>query len=151
MVTTRQQGFTYLLVLFIVAVIGSGLAVAGTMWETAARREKEAELLFAGHQYRAAIARYYLAGPRQYPPALEDLLKDPRKPNTVRYLRRLYPDPMTGKPWVLIKAPTGGILGVHSVSEDAPLKTGGFSVPDAAFEDRKSYAAWTFVYAPTVR
>ncbi|MCK7509831.1 MAG: hypothetical protein MZV70_41250 [Desulfobacterales bacterium] len=30
---------------------------------------------------------------------LKDLLKDPRTPQTVRYLRRLYNDPMTNKEW----------------------------------------------------
>lgn len=143
-----ERGFTYLMVLFIVAIVGAGLAVAGTMWETAARREKEAELLFVGHQYRKAIERYYLAGPRQYPGALEDLLKDPRKPNTARYLRRIYSDPISGKPWAIVNAPSGGIMGVHSVSEEQPLKIGGFSVRDAGFEDRKSYAQWVFIYTP---
>jgi type II secretory pathway pseudopilin PulG len=151
MVATREDGFTYLMVLFIVAIVGGGLAAAGKMWETAARREKEAELLFVGHQYRRAIERYYLSGPRQYPGALADLLKDPRRPNISRYLRRLYPDPITGKEWALVKAPGGGIMGIHSVSEEKPLKTGGFSLRDAGFEDVKTYAEWTFVYVPLIR
>src|SRR5581483_11645664 len=81
---------------FIVAVITAGLALVGEMWETAAKREKETQLLFVGNEYRKAITRYYLAGKNQYPRALEDLLKDPRQPGVVRYMRRLYPDPLTG-------------------------------------------------------
>ena len=55
----------------------------------------EAELLYGGNQYRRAIERYYVSGPRQFPRALEDLLKDPRKPGTERYLRKLYIDPLS--------------------------------------------------------
>jgi type II secretory pathway pseudopilin PulG len=142
-------GFTYLTVLFIVAVITAGLALVGEVWETAAKREKETELLFIGNQYRQAITRYYLAGKNLYPRALEDLLKDPRQPGTVRYLRRAYQDPFTGKAeWGIVKAPDGGIQGVYSLSEEKPLKMANFKVRDAGFESAKTYADWKFVYSP---
>jgi len=146
-VSTREQGFTYLAALFAVAILGGGLALVGEVWETSAKREKEAELLFAGDQYRKAIERYFLSGQRQYPRSLEDLLKDSRRPGTVRYLRRLYPDPLTGKEWGLVKAPDGGILGVHSPSEGKPLKVAGFRARDAAFEGAQKYSEWKFVHA----
>ena len=150
MVRRASRGFTYLTVLFIVAILGGGLALVGEMWETAAQREKEAELLFIGHQFRSAILRYYLSGPqRQYPRALEDLLKDARVPETRRYLRRVYADPMTGKAeWGLVKAPDGGILGVYSLSEEATFKRANFKRRDAAFADAIKYSDWKFV--PTV-
>jgi len=146
----RSRGFTYLTVLFIVALLGIGLALVGEVWETAAKREKEAELLFIGHEYRKAITRYYLAGKNQYPRELGDLLKDPRQPGTVRYLRRAYPDPLTGKPeWGIVKAPDGGIAGVHSLSDQKPLKSGNFRLRDAGFESATTYADWKFIYTPT--
>ena len=43
-----------------------------------------AELLHVGNEYRKAIERYYLSGPRQYPRTLADLLMDPRQPGTAR-------------------------------------------------------------------
>ena len=97
MVSCRSRGFTYLTVLFIVAVLMGGLALVGEVWETWAKREKEADLLFVGNQYRKAIQRYVLSGKAQYPRTLDDLLLDPRQPSKQRYLRKLYPDPMTGK------------------------------------------------------
>jgi type II secretory pathway pseudopilin PulG len=143
-----QRGFTYLAVLFAVAILSGGLALAGEMWDTAAQREREAELLFIGNEYRVAIRRYYHAGPqRQYPASLEDLLEDPRRPGIERYLRRLYPDPITGGQWVPIKGPEG-IVGVRSASEAVPLKTGGFAVRDAAFEGARRYSDWQFVHSP---
>ena len=145
----QQRGFTYLTVLFVVAMMAGGLALAGEVWHTSAMREKEADLLHIGNEYRKAIERYYVSGPKQYPKSLADLVKDPRQPGTVRHLRRLYPDPITGKDeWGLVKSNDGGIAGVYSTSEAAPLKTGGFAVRDASFEGKTKYADWQFVFAP---
>ena len=143
------RGFTYLTVLFIVAFLSGGLALVGEVWHTAARRDKEAELLFVGSQYRKAIERYYLNGPRQYPRDLSDLLKDPRKPAAERYLRQICPDPITGKTeWGIVKALDGGIAGVHSLSEDKPLKSANFQSRDKEFENTAKYSDWKFVFTP---
>jgi type II secretory pathway pseudopilin PulG len=144
-----SRGFTYMAVLFLAAIMAAGLALTGDVWHTSVMREKEAELLFLGNQYRKAIQRYYLTGPqRQYPRSLEDLLKDPRQPGTVRYLRKLYPDPITGQEWVIVKAPDGGILGVHSASEEAPFKTANFKLRDRTFDGVQKYSDWKFVFTP---
>lgn len=149
---SRQGGFTYLTALFVVAILLGGLALTGEMWATAAKRQKEAELLFIGDQYRRAIGLYYEATPgsvKRYPRSLEDLIKDPRQARIERYLRKLYPDPITGKTeWGFVKAGDGGIQGVHSLSEDKPAKLAGFLTRDAGFERAPKYADWLFVYAP---
>lgn len=143
----RQSGFTYLGILFAVAIMGTGLALTGEVWHTTSMREKEAELLRTGDEYRRAIERYYVSGPRQYPRALADLLRDPRHPGTVRHLRRLYPDPVTGgETWGLVMAPEGGIMGVHSLAEGRPLKSAGFRPREAGFERAMKYSDWRFVY-----
>ena len=147
----RQAGFTYLTVMFIIAILLGGLAIVGETWETSARREKEAELLFIGNQYRRAIGLYYLATPgpnKMYPRQIEDLLKDPRQPGTVRHLRKLFPDPLTGKPFVVIKGADGGVQGVASTSDEAPLKVANFRVRDAIFEGAQKYSEWKFIHTP---
>ena len=144
-----SRGFTYLGVLVLAAIMAGGLAVTGDVWHTSTMREKEVELLYVGNQYRKAIQRYYLTGPqRQYPRSLEDLLKDPRQPGTVRYLRKLYPDPITGQEWVIVKAPDGGILGVHSASDDTPFKTSNFKLRDRSFDGVQKYSDWKFIFQP---
>jgi type II secretory pathway pseudopilin PulG len=150
MVTRRARGFTYLGALFVIAILAGGLALTGELWHTSAAREKEAELLFVGHEYRQAIGRYYLSGAqRQYPRTLQDLLRDPRHPGAVRYLRKLYPDPVTGgSEWGLVKAPDGGIQGVYSLSQERPLKVSGFKLRDRELEGAASYTDWKFVFAP---
>ena len=152
MVTRREQGFTYLTVLFIVAILMAGLALVGEVWETSAKRDKEAELLFVGNQYRRAIERYVLSGKAQYPRTLEDLLQDPRQPSLQRYLRKLYPDPLSGKnEWGFVKGPDGGIGGVYSLSEQQPLKIAGFKPRDASLAGAQKYSDWKFTYAPSVQ
>jgi len=148
----NEGGFTYLTILFVIAFMGLVLALTGEIWHTAALRDKEAQLLYVGSQYRRAIERYYLSGPRQYPRTLEDLLKDPRKPNVERYLRRIYFDPVTGSTeWGVVKAPDGGIRGVYSQSEDKPIKTAGFDLRNKAFEGAEKYSDWKFVYDPAAQ
>lgn len=148
-----QRGFTYVAMLVAVAIIGIGLAAAGQVWSVASQREREQKLLFVGHEIRHAIRLYYEQTPgavKRYPMTLEDLLADKRYPNVKRYLRRIYPDPMTGKSeWGMVAAPGGGVQGVYSVSPERPLKQSGFEPQDVALQGAASFAAWRFIYDPT--
>lgn len=147
----RARGFTYIAVLIFIAVMGVGLAATGEVWHQELKREREAELLFAGDQFRNAIALYYAHAPSpagRYPTSLDDLLKDPRYPATRRYIRKIYPDPIGGAEWKLVKGPNGEIVGVYSASEDEPVKKGNFSLADQAFEGKTKYSDWVFVPSP---
>jgi type II secretory pathway pseudopilin PulG len=150
----KQGGLTYLALLFVVAVMGATLALGGVVWQTAQQREKELELLFVGHQFRQAIASYYHASPggvQRYPLELADLMKDPRFPGVRRHLRRVYADPMTGKTdWGVLRSFDGGIIGVHSLSEQAPIRAHFPVGPDREFTGKTRYADWKFVYLPSV-
>ena len=147
-----QSGFTYLGLLFAVAVLGITLATVGVVWNTQIRREREAQLLWVGDQYRVAIAHYRAFG-GQFPLALTDLVTDPRVPMPRRFLRQLYPDPMTGKAdWQLITMPGGsGIVGVASSSQDKPIKQTNFGPADDQFEQAQCYCDWKFIDAPSYR
>lgn len=153
-ITRGQGGFTFLVVLAIIAIMGVGLMAVNEVWATAKQREKEQELLFIGHQFREAIRQYSQSNPagmqvQTYPKALEELLLDPRYPNVRRYLRKMYADPMTGKEeWGVLKHPGGGIYGVYSLSEEAPIKRDNFDLEDGAFKDASRYSAWAFSYKP---
>ncbi len=155
-----EHGFTYIALLIFIAVMGVGLAATGEVWYMTMKREKEEELLFAGNQFRDALTMYYYHTVGQvgrYPMSLEDLLKDPRYPGTKRYLRKIYLDPITNSTkWEFVKGPNGEILGVHSASEDEPVKKSNFSFADQNFEGKMKYSDWVFmisaryVPAPTV-
>ncbi len=137
--------------LALLALIGLLLSMAGDVASTTARRDREEQLLWVGHEYRAAIGRYWIKN-RRFPLALEDLLgsgTDTLLP--VRYIRRLYPDPMTnGAPWVLLPAPSGGIMGIASGSTRVPLKSANFDPVDLGFDKASTYGDWQFVYLPNV-
>ena len=147
----RAGGFTYLGLMVVVALMGFGLAAYGELYSHAAQRDKERELLFIGGQFRDAIASYYNRSPgaKVYPQKLEDLVEDKRFPMPQHHLRRVYRDPMTeSTEWGLVEAPGGGFMGVYSRSEEAPIKTGNFDAPEAAFEGAEHYTKWTFAYSP---
>lgn len=148
-------GFTFMGLLMIVAIMSIGLLAVSEVWNIARKREKEQELLFIGHQFRQAIKLYCTRGPRGsqiqiYPMSLEDMLKDPRYPNTRRYLRKIYTDPITGtNDWGLLKNPNGSIYGVYSLSDDATIKSDNFDLQDVTFKGKSNYSDWKFTYLPT--
>lgn len=146
-----QQGFTYIGLLILVAVIGIALAGTGEVISTEMRREREQELLFVGTQYAQAIASYraFSPGGEAYPTTLEALLEDNRNPATIRHLRKLYRDPMTqSATWGLVRGPNNGIVAVFSLSTDAPIKQAGFPKRYEEFSTAKSYQEWQFKGSP---
>lgn len=150
----RQTGFAYLALLLMVAILGAGVSTAGPMWAAAQQRDRERDLLHVGEQFRRAITQYYEGSPgeKKYPSRLEDLLQDPRFPGMRRYLRKIHFDPMTNrKEWGLVMAPTGGIMGVYSLSGEQPIKQDNFPRGMEHFAGKSSYADWQFVHEPPER
>lgn len=144
-----QRGFTYLAILFALAIGSVALAGLASLWSIEEQREREKALLFAGGQYRQAIASYVESTPgevKDYPKTLAVLLEDRRFDPPLRHLRRPVPDPVTGQPWVLVRRGDGAIGGVHSPSRQAPLQRANFDQDDEDFTARERYADWKFVY-----
>ena len=146
----HSRGFAYLSLLILIAIIG--VAAAGTvqLGSILQRRAAEEELLAIGAEFRRALISYSSATPagqRVAPQSLQDLVKDPRYPNIRRHLRKLYFDPLTGKPqWGIVMANDGtGIIGIYSLSTATPIKIGNFERPFQSFEDKTSYADWVFM------
>lgn len=148
----RQRGFGYLMLLFAIAALGLGLASAGQVWHTTARREKEAQLLFIGQQFRLALAAYRDQSPVGTPTApasLDDLLADRRFPVPRPHLRRLWRDPMTNDTdWVLVRQ-DGRIVAIRSRVDAQALRLV-HAAPDAAFNGTNSYSEWVFTAAEPV-
>jgi len=144
-----QRGYFYVSLLLFVVLVGISLMAVSEVWSQRAQREREEELLFIGQQYRQAITHYYATSPKgafRFPHSLEDLLDDDRDPNRRgHHLRRLYPDPITGRSdWGEVTLADGSIVGVYSRSTEQPLKQKGFLSRDRTFEDQSHYADWVF-------
>lgn len=114
------RGFTYLVLLFGLAIGGAALAALGTHWQQAAQRDRETELLFRGLQLREALQRFHDQTPDgqpALPQQLDELLTDSRRTAPRHHLRQLYADPFTGQPdWELLRRADGAIVGLRSRS-----------------------------------
>lgn len=142
-------GFTYPIVLVMVATTTIMAGVTEHFTSQWLQREKEAELLFRGDQYVRAIESYYLVG-HQLPQNLEDLLHDPRF-LTRRHIRKLYPDPFASADddkWTLLRDSTGGIVGIASSSKKSSIKKGNFPIRFAQFTETENYSQWRFEFDP---
>jgi len=145
----RQRGFALMAALLALVVVSLATIVAVDRARQDAQREREAQLLWIGNQYRMALHSYHdlnpAGGVQQYPQRLEDLLADERGPALHRHLRQLYADPFTGKlDWVLERE-GGRIVGLHSSSSAVPVRRAGFSNANAGFASAKTYADWRFL------
>jgi type II secretory pathway pseudopilin PulG len=146
----RPRGLVLLAMLIFIAFTSLLLGLGAEVWGKARQREREAQLLFVGEQYRHAIESYWLATPgrvKALPTSLQDLLTDNRFPATLRHLRRLYPDPITGGDFSIVQSGPG-IAGVYSSSTATPAKVAGFPARYSSFEGAASYDQWRFVFLP---
>lgn len=149
----RQQGFSYVLVMFLVAILSivSVRALENTL--TSERRDKEAELFWRGMAYRDAIRDYYINAPgssQVLPQQLSNLIYDGRFAIPRRPLRKLYRDPMTSDgQWELVHNPDGKLIGVRSRSALKPIKRDGFPEEQKDFANAEHYSDWKFVFQPS--
>jgi hypothetical protein len=101
-----ESGFALLLVYVMAAAIAIALYMSVPRFAFEAQREQEQTLIDRGEQYQRAIQLYFRKFKR-YPARIEDL----ENTNNVRYLRKRYKDPLTGKEeWRLIHVGPGGIF-----------------------------------------
>jgi hypothetical protein len=107
----RQNGYAFLLVIFLTMLVMLGTIVAAPAARTERQREKEEEMIWRGKQYIRGIKLYYRKNGR-FPTSLEDLTKP--KNGSLRYLRQAYKDPMNKEDgsWRLIYVgPSGQLIG----------------------------------------
>lgn len=150
----KAGGFTYLGVLFLVALLGLALAGAGQIWSVSAQRAREAELLWVGNQYARALKSYFSRSPGQkaYPQKIEDLLVDRRFPLPVHHLRQAYRDPLNRDgEWGIVRNARGQIAGVYSQAPGTPLRRANFPAAWSEFEGAATYDQWRFIADPALR
>jgi len=147
LISSTQNGFTFIGLLIIISISGIVLSAVGIVWHQDAQRNKEQELLFAGDAYRQAITSYFENSPsgvKQYPQKLEDLILDKRFPKIKRHIRTLYPNPFSkDHHWELILE-QGKIKAVTTPSKLEPIKKSGFPKQYEQFSNAKTYQDWVF-------
>jgi len=96
--TTGDEGYMLFALIVAIALILLALSVAAADVATSLRREREAESVRRANQFVRAIRLYYTKF-GHYPGSLEQL----ENTNNIRYLRKRFVDPLTGKDdWRLI-------------------------------------------------
>ena len=117
----NEQGYILLALLLIVAlaIIAAAIILPSITYQI--RRDREEELIHRGVQYSRAIRAYYKKFGR-YPTKIEDL----ESSNNVRFLRKRYKDPMTGKDFRLlhygeVKLSLSGGIGGGTIPGASPI------------------------------
>src|SRR5580658_9442526 len=87
-----EDGYMMIAVMFMLAVLIIAMAVAAPKVKEDIQREREVETMQRGKQYIRAIQLYYRKF-NAYPPNVDALVKT----NDIRFLRKKYIDPTTGK------------------------------------------------------
>lgn len=96
---SRENGYILISILFAVTIFIILLAMAAPSIKTRIKREREEELIHRAKQYTRGIQLYYRKFGR-FPNSIDEL----ENTNNVRFLRRKYNDPITGKDeWKLIR------------------------------------------------
>lgn len=101
-----QGGYALLLIFAMAAALAVMLYMELPRVAFEKQRDREQVLIERGEQYKRAIQLYFRKF-KNYPASLEAL----ENTNNVRFLRRRYPDPLTGKDeWRLIHVGPGGVF-----------------------------------------
>jgi type II secretory pathway pseudopilin PulG len=87
----QERGYVLLALLLIFALLAIGAAAVAPTIAFQIRRDREEELIHRGAQYSRAI-KLYAKKTGRYPLSMQDLCP----PGGVRYIRKLYKDPLTG-------------------------------------------------------
>lgn len=110
-----EEGFILLAVIILLVLFVIAMAVAAPRIAASIQRDREVETMHRGKQYIRAIQLYYRKF-HAYPPNIDALVKT----NEIRFLRKRYLDPMTGKDdWKPI----------HFGQNKAPIALGFFGQP----------------------
>ena len=88
-----EGGFVLLAAIFLCILLLISVAVAAPKMARSIQRDKELETIHRGEQYRRALQLYYRKF-NNYPTSIDQLVET----NQMRFLRKKYTDPLTGKP-----------------------------------------------------
>jgi type II secretory pathway pseudopilin PulG len=147
-----QRGFTLLAVMAAMLLLALGSQKVMWIVSQQAQREREAELLHIGAAFAQAIGTYYESSPgtvKRWPANLNDLVEDKRFVGIRRHVRQVYIDPITrAEDWGLVRASDGGIAGVYSLSNAAPIRSGALMAGGVSLSAASRYTDWQFVYQP---
>jgi type II secretory pathway pseudopilin PulG len=132
-----EQGYVLLTLLLIIAVMGIVAATMVTSITFDIKRDREEEMIHRGVQYSRAIRAYYKKFGR-YPATIENL----ENTNQMRFLRKRYKDPITGKDFKLLhfgEAKMGLTLGGGIIPGASTIGSNGKLTSNSTFGSSNSF------------
>ena len=139
-----EDGYVLLVLLLIIALMAIVAATVVTSVKFDIQRDREEEMIHRGVQYSRAIKAYYKKFNR-YPAKIEDL----ENTNQMRFLRKRYKDPLTGKDFRLLhygeaKLALGGmsggtIPGANAIGANGQLVQAGGAQTSGAFGGNNTF------------
>ena len=142
-----QHGYVLLTLLLMIAVMGILAATVVTSIKFDIKRDREEEMIHRGVQYSRAIRAYYKKFGR-YPATIENL----EDTNRMRFLRKRYKDPLTGKDFKLLHfgeakmglTVGGGVIpGASTIGANVTSTSSGSSFSNNTFGSSSSYGQTT--------
>src|SRR5690349_7828610 len=127
-----ERGYILLMLIWFVNLLAIAAAALDHTIAFQVRRDREEEMIHRGVQYSRAIRRYVKKTGR-YPSRLEDL----ENTNNIRFLRRRYKDPITGKDFKLLHVGEVQLTGSPGIAGASPIgspaaQAGGAALQGAA-------------------
>jgi type II secretory pathway pseudopilin PulG len=115
----EESGFALLLIFLLAAVVAISLYFEMPRVAFESQRAREQLSIDRANEYKRAIQLFYRKY-RTYPQNLDDL----ETARNMRFLRRRYKDPLTGKDWRLVHVGPGGQLTDSAIQQPNPLQNG---------------------------
>src|SRR5258705_12916819 len=111
-----ERGYILLMLMLFVTLLAIAAAVVAPSIAFRVRRDREEELVHRGVQDSRAIRRYVKKTGR-YPSRLEDL----ENTNNIRFLRKRYKDPVTGKDFKLLHVGEVQLTSAPGIAGASPI------------------------------
>lgn len=115
----QESGFAMLLVFVMAAVIAISMYYEMPRVAFESQRLREQMAIDRANEYKRAIQLFYRKY-QTYPQNLDDL----ETTRNLRFLRRRYKDPLTGKDWRLVHVGPGGNLTDSAIKQPNPAQNG---------------------------
>jgi type II secretory pathway pseudopilin PulG len=141
-----ERGYMLITIILFVALLAIAMTAAAPLITRQVKRDREEEMIHRGVQYSRAI-KHYVKKFGRYPTKIEDL----ENTSNIRFLRRRYKDPITGKDFKLLHMGEvqtsfgSNIAGATSVSNlaAAQASSGGFG-SNTSFGNNSAFGGSTF-------
>ena len=127
-----QEGYILVTLILFVTLLAIAMTAMAPLIKQQVKRDREEELIHRGVQYSRAI-KHYVKKFGRYPTKLEDL----ENTNNVRFLRKRYKDPITGKDFKILHM--GEVQAAFGPGMQGAIPAGTLAAQSSAFGGNNAF------------